>query len=187
MRGINLFKSASITAVLAGSLIFGGAAAVLAQDEAPEGTPDIAHPAHIHSGTCGENLDPNPLQPLNDIIPYANDDNDDNKNSPQGVLTAPLVLQSETDVDMEFDDLLAEPHAINVHESTEKIENYIACGDIGGIVVDDGDKLAIGLSPLNDSGIYGIAFLEKDDGKTKVEIWLAEPRIEETPAATPVS
>lgn len=187
MFGTRSLKSASITAILAGTLMFSGASAVLAQDEQPSDVPDIAHPAHIHTGTC-EDLDPNPAQPLNDIVPYANDEDSDMDNSPQGVLTAPIMLRSETDVEMSLEDLLAEPHAINVHQSTEQIENYVACGNIGGIVVDDDDgTLAVGLSPLNDSGIYGIAFLTNDGDNTNVKVWLVQPRTDEGPAATPMN
>lgn len=188
MAGFRSLKSASITAVLAGTLMFSGATSLLAQDSNAGDAPDINHPAHIHSGTC-DDLDPNPAAPLQDIVPYANDpDSDEGSNSPQGVLTAPIMLHSETDVEMSLDDLLAEPHAINVHESMEQIENYVACGDIGGILVTDNDgTMAIGISPLNDSGIYGIAFLHRDDDNTRVDIWLAQPRAEEEPSATPMS
>lgn len=190
MTRFRLLKSVSVTAILASALMVGGATTVLAQEDSASDVPDIDHPAHIHNGTC-DDLDPNPAQPLENLVPYANDpddDDDDSTNSPQGVLTAPIMLHSETDVDMSLDDLLAEPHAINVHASTAEIETYVACGDIGGIVVSDNDgTLAIGISPLNDSGIYGIAFLHKDDDHTRVDVWLAEPRVQEEPVATPMN
>jgi plastocyanin len=69
-------------------------------------------------------------------------------------------------------DILSAPHAINVHESAEAIQNYIACGDIGGRVI-DGD-LVIGLSELNDSGHHGVAVLEGDDDGTDVKVYLSE-------------
>src|ERR687893_742794 len=67
---------------------------------------------------------------------------------------------------------VAAPHAVNVHESAEAIQNYIACGDIGGRVI-DGD-LVIGLRELNASGHHGVAVLEGNDAGTGVTLYLAE-------------
>ena len=180
MFGSQSLRSLSMTAVLAGTLVFGGATAALAQDT--ETPPDVLHPAHVHAGTC-DDLDPNPAQPLENIIPRLNDDEADNE--PQGVLTAPRTLYSETDVEMSLDDMLAESHSINVHESEEQIQNYIACGEIGGVKVDD--QILIGLRPLNDSGFSGLAILESDGDNTKVKVYLVEPMVEQEPVATPVS
>ena len=88
-----------------------------------------------------------------------------------GAGTAILVKESETDVPLPLGDILSAPHAINVHESAEAIQNYIACGDIGGRVI-DGD-LVIGLRELNDSGHHGVAVLEGDDDGTDVTLYLA--------------
>ncbi|HEY7030602.1 MAG TPA: hypothetical protein VH482_04695 [Thermomicrobiales bacterium] len=66
------------------------------------------HPAHIHQGTC-DDLDPNPQYPLANI-----DANGD----------------STTDVEVSLDDLLASPHAVNLHQSADNIGTYIACGNI---------------------------------------------------------
>lgn len=182
MFGSQSLKSLSLATILAGTLVFGGATATLAQDT--ETTPDVSHPAHIHSGTCDE-LDPNPAQPLNNIEPRLNDSDDDNANEPQGVLTAPRVLYSDTDVEMSLDDLLAESYSINIHESEEQIQNYIACGEIGGVKVDD--EILIGLRPMNDSGYTGVAILKADGDKTEVKVYLVEPMVEQEPVATPVS
>jgi len=70
------------------------------------------HPAHIHKGTC-DDLDPNPQYPLNDV------DADG---------------QSTTDIEVSLDDLLASPHAVNLHESADNVATYIACGNIEGAV-----------------------------------------------------
>ena len=178
-------KSLALSALLAGGIAASGAGVAFAQDDQP--APDVSHPAHIHAGTCAD-LDPNPAQPINNIEPRLNEDDnpddDDNPNEPLGVLTASRVLYSETDVEMSLDDLLATSFAINVHESDENIQNYIACGDIGGVVVDD--QLAVALHPQNDSGFQGVALLESDGDNTTVRVFLAEPS-EEVPVATPVS
>ena len=175
--------------VLIGSIVGAGAGVALAQDEPAADEP--SHPAHIHAGTCAD-LDPNPVAPLTNVMPRLNGDGDDadpesSDNAPQGILTAPRVLYSETDdIDLSFeDDVLASSHAIAVHESEENIQNYIACADIGGVVV-DGD-LVISLQPVNDSGYTGIVKLDSDDeGQVDVEIYLAEPASTE-PAATPAT
>ncbi len=176
----------TIGALLVGSLTIGGAGIALAQDDT-SGEGVHSHPAHIHLGDCG-NLDPNPAAPLNNITARSadeDDDDDDTDLAPQGVLTAPAVLYSETDdIELSFrDDVLASSHSIVVHESEENIQNYIACGEIGGVVVDG--ELVISLRPLNDSGYTGIVKLdEDDDGQVDVEVYLAEPASTE-PAATP--
>lgn len=183
MFGSRSLKSMALTTILSGSLLLGGAGAVLAQDEeAPAGFPN-----HIHAGTC-DDLDPNPVAPLNDITPWQNDTDDETENAVQGVLTAAMVYRGETDVEVSMEDMLAASHSINVHESAENIENYIACGEIGGVVVDDdGDTLVVALRPLNDSGYFGMAFLTADGDNTNVKVWLAEPAAAPDVEATPVS
>lgn len=185
MSRLVTLKNVAFGAVVASGLAIGGAGLVLAQDE--EAT--ASHPVHIHAGDCA-NLDPNPAVPLNNIEPRGADaeEEDADAAAPQGILTAANVLYSLTD-DFEFsfdDDMLAESHAINVHESDENVQNYIACGDIGGVVFED--ELVIALHPLNDSGYSGIAILTKDDdgGNVDVKIYLAEPAGDGV-EATPVS
>jgi plastocyanin len=124
---------------------------------------DVPHPAHIHSGTCDN---------LGDIVAPLSDVTELTAGESFGVPTAVLVKESDTDVALPLGDILAAPHAINVHESAEAIQNYIACGDIGGRVI-DGD-LVIGLRELNDSGHHGVAVLEGDDDGTDVKVYLAE-------------
>ena len=174
-------KRLSVGMALVCSLVVGGGGLALAQTSTETATA-ASHPAHIHNGTCAE-LDPNPAAPLNNVEPKLNDDEKDN--TPLGVLTAPKVVVSVSeDVEFKWDDMLAESHAINIHESDENIQNYIACGDIGGVVVDD--ELVIALHPQNDSGYTGIAVLHKDDGgNVDVTIYLAEPGTGDD--ATPVS
>ena len=60
------------------------------------------------------------------------------------------VETSQTLVAASLQDLLSKPYAINVHESQANIQNYIACGDIGGALMTgsamaQGGVLAIGL------------------------------------------
>lgn len=138
------------------SLSIAGASA---QDSTPAATPaagsvQLTHPAHIHEGTC-EELDPNPLFPLEN--PTQIEDG--------------MVAYSVTSLDVSVDDVLAAPHAINVHESPENAANYVACGNLEGPVVDG--TLVIGLNQQNDSGIAGVAVLEaNEDGGTDVSVYI---------------
>jgi plastocyanin len=124
---------------------------------------DAPHPAHIHSGTCDN---------LGDIVAPLSDVAEVTAGEVFGAPTAVLVKESETDVALPLGDILSAPHAINIHESADAIQNYIACGDIGGRVV-DGD-LTIGLHELNDSGYHGVAVLEGGDDGTAVTVYLTE-------------
>jgi plastocyanin len=150
----------------------------LAQDStSAEAAP--ARPIHIHEGTC-DNLDPAPLHVLSDVV------------SPAGEVQyggdgAPTAVQiSESTVDATLADLVAGQFAINVHESADNIENYIACGEIGGVVA-DGTTLAIGLRELNDSGQSGVAVLEGDGEQTTVTVYLAGALAAGTEASTPTA
>jgi hypothetical protein len=151
-----------------------GVGVTLAQNATEDAV--VTHPAHIHDGSCAE-LDPNPAAPLNDVAPRGYDLEEGTISDDievRGSLTAAPVEFSESEAEISFDDVLETGHAINVHESNEHPEVYIACGDIGGPVLDD--KLYVALQELNDSGYSGIAILEEaDDDKTKVTIYLAIP------------
>ncbi len=177
MSRLGSIRNMAVGAMLAGRVARGGAGLALAQETT---TTIESHPSHIHAGTCAE-LDPNPAAPLNNLLPIAADP-DDIEGSLQdvetvGVLTASPIFYADNEyVDFSWDDMLAESHAINVHKSDQEIDQYIACGDIGGTPVDDGNKLVIALHPQNDSGYTGIAILEKDDdGNVDVEVYLAAP------------
>jgi plastocyanin len=124
---------------------------------------DAPHPAHIHSGTCDN---------LGDIVAPLSDVTELTAGEVFGAPTAVLVKESETDVEMPLGDILSTPHAVNIHESADAIQNYIACGDIGGRVI-DGD-LTIGLRELNGSGHHGVAILRGNDDGTDVTVYLAE-------------
>ena len=96
------------------------------------------------------------------------------------MIHATEVLTSVTTVDVALADLLAGQYAVNVHESSENIDNYVACGEIAGQIrlhmrSDAPPGLVIPLRELNDSGYAGVAWMEPTtDGKTTVTIFLAE-------------
>jgi hypothetical protein len=134
------------------------------------------HPAHIHSGTCTELGDV--VYPLTDVgaemaamgmtgTPAMGD-----MGTAMASGAAIPVEMSTTVVQTALADIAMGGYAINVHESAENIGNYIACGNLGGMMAGSSD-LVIGLGTLNDSGYSGIATLhDNGDGSTSVTIYL---------------
>jgi len=171
-------------------LMAGLVANAAAQEATPAADGAMAHPAHIHTGTCDT---------LGDVVyPLENVAAPDMTASPEASPEAapvstpitgedPIVAQSTTTVDVALDDLLAEEHAINLHESEAEIQNYIACGDVTG-TPEDG-SLDIDLLELNDSGYRGAARLvDNGDETTTVLILLTQvdagtPEADATPEA----
>jgi hypothetical protein len=157
-----------------------------------------SHPAHIHSGSCAQLGDV--VYPLTNVsasgmmtgmivmaatpstgMPAAMATPGGLTMSPaMGATSAIPVETSQTLVDATLDDLLAQPYAINVHESQDNIQNYIACGDLGGEMMTgpamaNGGVLVIGLRELNHSGESGIALLRAtENNQTMVWIYLAK-------------
>jgi plastocyanin len=132
---------------------------------------EASHPAHIHSGTCGDGL--------GDVVyPLDNVGAGTMMGTPQpesmvGASDAIHVDSSITHVDAAFSDIVGGEFAVNVHESDENITNYIACGNVGGEAY--GPDLAFGLAELNDSGYSGVAWLhDNGDGTTTVAVFLTE-------------
>ncbi|HEV2107824.1 MAG TPA: cupredoxin family copper-binding protein [Thermomicrobiales bacterium] len=139
---------------------------------AHEGEP---HPAHIHTGTCGELGDV--VVPL-DQLALA----DGEGTGPESARAADV---SETTVNLALTDIIAGGHAINVHESEANIGTYIACGDIGGVVVEG--RLIIGLGELNDSGYTGVAVLEENGDQTDVTAYVPRSDDGEGASGTPAA
>jgi hypothetical protein len=124
-----------------------------------------ARPAHIHSGNCVELGDV--VVPLTDLTQPVGD-------SVGQADRATPAESSFTTIPMTLDAILGADHAINVHLSAERIDTYIACGEIGG-VVDPSGALVIGLREESDSGYTGIAFLSPgaDGASTDVSAFIA--------------
>lgn len=162
----------------------------------------VAHPAHIHSGTCDQLGDV--VFPLNDVTPLGIDVAAEA--TPKGMTASPVaeadatpvvaqvpgvnqvVAESTTDLDVSLDDILGSEHAINVHESAENIQNYIACGDLTGTATDG--ELQIELQELNNSGYIGEAdLIDNGDGTTTVTVKLLRSGegMTGTPEGTPSS
>ena len=178
-----------------------GPRAVTAQDmsASPSAATD-AHPAHIHAGTCatlGE-----VVYPLMDVAPAdesrpemggmmgspaAQSAEEMADATPSNVMTMMGAEESTTEVETTLDELLASEHAINVHESMDNIQNYIACGDITGTPTDG--QLEIQLNELNGSGYSGTATLtDNGDGTVTVVIHLLSAEVDMAEEiATPTS
>jgi nucleoid-associated protein YgaU len=75
-------------------------------------------PAHIHEGQC-----------MNDLASMGMGMGPDAAR-PEYVLTTLVNGASTTDLSLSMSDLLAVPHAINVHKSADEIGFYIACADV---------------------------------------------------------
>ena len=171
-----------VAAIALLALALAGGATGAAQDGTPEPSTAtseaIAHPAHVHAGTCAD-LDPTPAYPLTDVAPA--------EGAAEGAATALPVEQSATALDVPLDNLLGGAYAINIHASADDVETYIACGDIGGAVVPTdggGRELAIGLAEQNDSGYSGVAVLTDDGaGGTAVTVYLTHGPAEGDAAA----
>ena len=98
----------------------------------------------------------------------------------EGAEAAHDVKVSQTHVDMPLQEIIDGEYAVNVHESAEAIDVYIACGDIGGYVVTDPagrTELFVGLAELNDSGHTGVVRfgVGDDPNQTEVVVMLIEP------------
>lgn len=156
---------------VAAALVVGGVSSgVLAQDDASP-----ARPAHIHSGSCGEEELGEVVAPLTELTGGVG-----GAAAALGNAQAVTAESSFTSVPLPLDTILAADHAINVHLSADEIEQYIACGEIGGELNANGN-LVIGLQELNDSNFTGIAFLAAgaDGVSTDVSVFIAEDLAED--------
>lgn len=166
---MNPSRSVRLLSLRLGSVVALAAMSFMAPSiAAQEG--DEAHPAHIHAGTCEALGDV--VLPLTDIAPPPADA------EISGHESAHAVKIGETEVDMPLQEIVDGGHAINVHLSADEIDTYIACGDIGGAVMENADgrtSLVIGLGELNGSGNSGVAWLGADGDVTEVVIMLIKP------------
>lgn len=137
----------------------------VAQAATPEAVNVTPRPVHIHSGDC-TNLG-EVVTPLTDLVPAVSD--------PVGQADLATTAESSyTNVPLPLADILAAPHAVNVHLSADQIGTYIACGEIGG-AVDPTGAVIVGLREVNNSGFTGIAFLQPglDGLSTDVSVFIA--------------
>ena len=168
-----LIATGTIVATLA--LLLVGAVQGFAQDQAtppPVVVSVVPHPAAIHQGTCAQPVD-EPAYDFGDVGPPTKDGQPLAPEDIRGQITGP-ALMTATNPKMEFkmDDLLdsGQPYVVLIHESAQNFTTILACGEIGGPVL--GNQLTVGLRPLNNSGMAGIAELVPDGDNTAGTIWM---------------
>ena len=123
MRSRLRLRRAAVLLVLTLSFSPSGRLAVWPSSaQAQEGSPP--RPSHIHSGDCDE-LGP-VVQPLTFLtVP---------EGEVLGNSDAVVAEAAFTNIPQPLSELVAADHALKVHLSREKIQIYLACGDIGGTV-----------------------------------------------------
>jgi hypothetical protein len=150
-----------------------------------------SHPAHIHDGSCPEVGDV--VYPLNNLEPGGAEaspaaDHEMMMSTPAAggeETSGQVVASSTTDVEASLDDILSGERAINVHESNENIQTYIACGNLTG--EPENGTLEVELQEVDGSGYVGEAYLtDNGDGTTTVSVELMQST-GATPEASPVS
>jgi hypothetical protein len=162
------------TAVVGFGLLASGLAPAIAQEATPaaDGERPRAnqpHPAHIHAGSCANGELGDIVAPLADATAP--------RGRGAGNEDATTAATSFTVVPLPLDAILAADHAVNVHLSAEQIDVYIACGELGGPLNDDG-TLVVGLREQSNSRFSGIAFLAPgaDGASTNVSVFVADDR-----------
>jgi hypothetical protein len=104
---------------------------------------------------------------------------------PRSGPTAALdTATSFTTISASIPSLLAADHSIVVDDGDGK---PIACGEVGGVVADDG-SLVVGLRDVKDSGVTGIAYLAPSGNGSGVSLFVAGRDLDPflaAPAATP--
>jgi hypothetical protein len=140
-------------------------------------------PARIYAGRCGA-LGAEPAFQLIDVGAVEGIEAGE---APQGALTAIPAEFSTTVVNAPLADLLAAEHAIDVRVDDADPATSIACGDIGGPIEAgaEGDELAVGLQERGQSAYSGIAWLQSEEERTLVRVFLARGLDSEDAAAAP--
>src|SRR5919112_5298230 len=148
-------------------------------------------PARIYAGRCGA-LGADPAFQLIDVGAIEGIETGE---APQGALTAIPAEFSTTVVNAPLADLLGTEHAIDVRVDDADPATSIACGDIGGPVEagTEGDELAVGLAERGQSAYSRIAWLQAEEERTLVRVFLArgldsdDTAVAAQPAATEVA
>ncbi len=123
----------------------------------------VPHPSHIHAGDCS--MPGDVVVGLSDVGVVGND--------AQGAASHTHVDIGLSTVDLALADILAADHSIMVHQSADDLGTILACGSIGGHDVDG--RFLVGISPWEDSGYAGIAWLtDNGDGTTDIEVTLLQ-------------
>jgi len=169
-------------AALAAAMRVGLAGAGLAQDATPTAMGDddagVAYLSHLHSGDCTA-LSAEPVERLADmLLPewVSGLTGEATDIAVEDFGNAPIpVAVATTEVAIPLADIVAGKHAINVERpDPDDPENAVACGNIGGVVDENGD-LFVGLGEENDSTHSGVVWLHDNGASTTIVVFLAHP------------
>lgn len=131
--------------------------------------------AAVFAGVCDDETFEDPLTRLTDVAAPAGD--------LRGANNASAVETSFTTITPVLDDLLGDDHVVVVFDE-DSLDVVLACGDIGGVIAEDG-SLAIGLRSQGDSRFSGVAYLAPSSEGTAVSIFLAEDLNDEQHGSLP--
>ena len=159
-RGETTAILAVVLAILGGGLLVSGSRGLVGAQADGASPP---RPSHVHTGDCDE---PGAvIQPLTALAVPGGEFS--------GNADAVLAEAAFTQIPRTLDELLADDHSVKIHLSKERIETYLACGDIGG-TVDGQGALIVGLKEQDGSGYAGIAYLVPAGGGTSVSVMIAK-------------
>ena len=98
-----------------------------------------------------------------------------------GSADAAVITYSLSKVPVRLDVLISAPYAIAVLPDSGSPTEWVACGDVGGFVDEEG--MSVGLRAPNGSGLAGVAILWDAGNAVEVELYLAADLVQA--AATP--
>jgi hypothetical protein len=125
-----------------------------------------SRPAEVISGSCDE-----PGETIASLTPLETPEGE-----AQGQGAAIEAESSYTTIPIPLESLLSGQTTITMFLSEEASETVVACGEIGGVLSEDG-SLVVKLSERNGSGFSGIAFMAPGDpGTTGASVFLAGER-----------
>jgi hypothetical protein len=148
--------------LLMGGVLYASTLSALAQESTPEVDNQVGGQfVAIHEGTC-DNLTEATTHDVGEAFLPGTDDEEGDDNELRGSRDAVAVLTVDETIGTTFGDLLDEgEHALVVHASAGEVGTIVACGAIGGVV--DNGRLVIGLLPVDNSGIQGVAVFDEDE------------------------
>jgi hypothetical protein len=164
-----------VPVLLCAAVLMGGMLSTSAVSAAQEATPVVENQVGgqfvtIHTGAC-DTLGEAPAFEVGAAFLPGTDDEDSEGNELRGSRAAVPVLVAEATIESDFGEVLDDAeHALVVHASESDLQTIEACGALGG-VVEDG-RLVVGLTPVNDSGIEGIAVVDEDEDELNVKVYL---------------
>ncbi|HVL23196.1 MAG TPA: hypothetical protein VM450_03880 [Thermomicrobiales bacterium] len=143
----------------------------------PTAEPAGAMTAGLYAATCADGGPGERIAKLNGpMLP---------EGAQQGATDAIPVLIGYTVIDVPFRDMLNGGIVIAVVDDANP-ETMVACGPVGGIL-DGNGALSVGLGPVGDSGMAGVAFLNAQQDATATGISLFVLQVPQIVPGTPAS